>query len=158
MGFLPHYELLQETREDLEQPEWVLPVGEDVSGKPLLRRHGRPAVGQVLFWDHEEASLTPLAASFSAFVEGLEPASELDLNEAPPRGHRGLCGALKRRHRDHRSGTSTPSSTVSAPPATRRLGAAHAFTPIAGAWDGGERVRSGERCRQSMMPALRTSW
>lgn len=32
MGFLPHYELLQETREDLEQPGWVLPVGEDVSG------------------------------------------------------------------------------------------------------------------------------
>jgi SMI1 / KNR4 family (SUKH-1) len=100
IGFAPHYELLQRTAEELEQPEWLLPVGEDVFGNCFcVALAGAPVPGQMLFWDHElapEEALTPIAGSFGAFLSGLvlQPPIELD---HPPTGRHGtaaLSGAI----------------------------------------------------------------
>jgi hypothetical protein len=100
IGFTPHYALLRRTAEELEQPEWLLPVGEDVFGNCFcVALAAAPAPGQVLFWDHElppEEALTPIADSFDAFLSGLVQQPPIELDE-PPTGRHGtaaLSGAI----------------------------------------------------------------
>lgn len=80
LGF-PLQEALKDFRRDLPDNRDMLPIGADVSGSYVCLCYMGAKRGQILFYDHDYEALYPLAASLRAFLDSLQPYSELPAEE-----------------------------------------------------------------------------